>query len=31
MEFYIRTWYVYGVGMYKLVNSEWNEYEWKTS
>ena len=25
MEFYIHTWYVYGVGMYKLVNSEWNE------
>ena len=25
MEFYIHTWYVYGVGMYKLVNSENNE------
>ena len=25
MEFYIHTWYVYGVGMYKLVNSEKNE------
>ena len=25
MEFYIHTWYVYGVGMYKLVNSEQNE------
>ena len=25
MEFYIHTWYVYGVGMYKLVNSESNE------
>ena len=24
MEFYIHTWYVYGVEMYKLVNSEWN-------
>ena len=22
MEFYIHTWYVYGVGVYKLVNSE---------
>ena len=25
MEFYIHTWYVYEVGMYKLVNSEKNE------
>ena len=25
MEFYFHTWYVYGVEMYKLVNSEWNE------
>ena len=25
MEFYIHTWNVYGVGMYKFVNSEWNE------
>ena len=24
MEFYIHTWCVYGVEMYKLVNSEWN-------
>ena len=24
MEFYIHTWYVYGVEMYKLVNSEKN-------
>ena len=24
MEFYIHAWYVYGVEMYKLVNSEWN-------
>ena len=25
MEFYFHTWYVYGVEMYKLVNSEYNE------
>ena len=25
MEFYFHTWYVYGVEMYKLVNSEKNE------
>ena len=25
MEFYFHTWYVYGVEMYKLVNSELNE------
>ena len=25
MEFYIHTWYVYGVEMYKLVNSEYDE------
>ena len=25
MESYIHPWYVYGVGMYKLVNSEYNE------
>ena len=25
MEFYIHTWHVYGVEMYKLVNSEWDE------
>ena len=25
MECYIHTWYVYGVEMYKLVNSEENE------
>ena len=24
MEFYIHTWYVYGVEMYKLINSEQN-------
>ena len=24
MEFYIHSWYVYGVEMYKLLNSEWN-------
>ena len=31
MEFYIHTWYVYGVEMYKLVNSEKKLDEWKTS
>ena len=25
MEFYIHTWHVYGVEMYKLVNSEWDK------
>ena len=25
MEFYIHTWHVYGVEMYKLVNSEYDE------
>ena len=30
MEFYIHTWHVYGMEMYKLINSELDEMNEKT-